>query len=480
MSPALHIGSVRTRLRSREPIAAERLSAWEVEFAAQDGEALAGRWVQPEEWLLLRRLPLHARWRVDEADAEVGHAWRDALDRAIAEALARDDGSCVRYRHRREALADMLYRSALRDSSRQWAWRRMDLIPRAELPTDEALYCALREIEQQPELAWPVLMCLLEAEQASAAFTATLRALGGSLVPQLLRLSPRSAPYLQLHATSPAHGQAPDAGAPAKPDAAWPTAALALIGWARSRPALAQRHRDALAPLLAAIAWPAPGTADPALRLWLNHAQAEIASAAAGARPTPPGFKPMPQDRSAAAIAASENGPDPAPAAAIKPLAVPAELSATETRHATRWGGALFWLTRLGEAWRELDPQPELALLLRETALALGVAADDAVLRAFCGGEVADGEAAPAVIEAARRLVASWEAWLRDVAPDLPEPRLTSVCQRSGRLVLEPGWSTLHLPLNSVDTAIRRLGLDLDPGWLPWLGCVIRICYDDA
>ena len=27
--------------------------------------------------------------------------------------------------------------------------------------------------------------------------------------------------------------------------------------------------------------------------------------------------------------------------------------------------------------------------------------------------------------------------------------------------------------------ALRRLGLDLDPGWLPWLGCIVRFAYDD-
>ena len=64
-------------------------------------------------------------------------------------------------------------------------------------------------------------------------------------------------------------------------------------------------------------------------------------------------------------------------------------------------------------------------------------------------------------------------------APDLPVPRLDAVCQRSGRLRFEPGWVELHLPLDGVHTAIRRLGLDLDPGWLPWLGCVVRICYDE-
>ena len=62
--------------------------------------------------------------------------------------------------------------------------------------------------------------------------------------------------------------------------------------------------------------------------------------------------------------------------------------------------------------------------------------------------------------------------------PELAPPRLQSVCRRRGRIRFEPGWIELLLPLEAVDTSIRRLGLDLDPGWLPWLACVLRIRYE--
>jgi len=32
--------------------------------------------------------------------------------------------------------------------------------------------------------------------------------------------------------------------------------------------------------------------------------------------------------------------------------------------------------------------------------------------------------------------------------------------------------------LNDVDTQIRRAGLDLDPGFVPWLGKVVKIRYE--
>jgi hypothetical protein len=40
-----------------------------------------------------------------------------------------------------------------------------------------------------------------------------------------------------------------------------------------------------------------------------------------------------------------------------------------------------------------------------------------------------------------------------------------------------PGWLEVRLPLATVDLTIRRAGLDIDPGWLPWLGAVVRYVY---
>ena len=35
----------------------------------------------------------------------------------------------------------------------------------------------------------------------------------------------------------------------------------------------------------------------------------------------------------------------------------------------------------------------------------------------------------------------------------------------------------VSLPLDEADIRIRRIGLDLDPGWLPWFGRVVRFHY---
>jgi hypothetical protein len=52
------------------------------------------------------------------------------------------------------------------------------------------------------------------------------------------------------------------------------------------------------------------------------------------------------------------------------------------------------------------------------------------------------------------------------------------VCARDGEVRADPGWIELRLALDAVDLDVRRAGLDLDPGFIPWLGTVIRFVYD--
>lgn len=51
------------------------------------------------------------------------------------------------------------------------------------------------------------------------------------------------------------------------------------------------------------------------------------------------------------------------------------------------------------------------------------------------------------------------------------------VCRRPADIIADPGWLETHFALDGVSTEIRAAGLDLDPGWVPWLGLVIRFVY---
>jgi hypothetical protein len=148
----------------------------------------------------------------------------------------------------------------------------------------------------------------------------------------------------------------------------------------------------------------------------------------------------------------------------------------------TSCGGALFWLaqlTRQGFLQAGDGPAAPLAVRLWALVRALGVPDEDPASTAFCGGAHPQTVPAPADADEARAWAQRFEDWLGHAAPELPVPRLAAVCQRRGRLRIEPGWITLALPLHSVDTPVRRLGLDLTPGWLPWLGAALVIRYED-
>lgn len=56
---------------------------------------------------------------------------------------------------------------------------------------------------------------------------------------------------------------------------------------------------------------------------------------------------------------------------------------------------------------------------------------------------------------------------------------LASLVRRPGRIGLTPTHLDMHFALAAADLRVRRIGLDIDPGWLPWFGRVVGFHYDD-
>ena len=54
---------------------------------------------------------------------------------------------------------------------------------------------------------------------------------------------------------------------------------------------------------------------------------------------------------------------------------------------------------------------------------------------------------------------------------------LASLVARPGRLALTGTHADLFFGLAQTDLRVRRLGLDIDPGWLPWFGRVVAFHY---
>ena len=95
--------------------------------------------------------------------------------------------------------------------------------------------------------------------------------------------------------------------------------------------------------------------------------------------------------------------------------------------------------------------------------------------------------AAPAAAAEERELAEIAVDWVRVTARLLepgrepPGPRAAELVgrmvRRSGSVLAWPGWIEVRLPADQVDLQVRRAGLDLDPGWVPWLGAVVRYRY---
>jgi hypothetical protein len=59
-----------------------------------------------------------------------------------------------------------------------------------------------------------------------------------------------------------------------------------------------------------------------------------------------------------------------------------------------------------------------------------------------------------------------------------PEKLLQFVCRRQAQVVADPGWLEIRFSLEDVSVEIRRSGLDIDPGYLAWLGVVVKFVYE--
>lgn len=514
----LHIARLHGHLHSAHPLSEQDLRRWR-ETVPEAGMPDLGLDVSdPEEWLLIRHLDVAMHWRPDGPRAEAGQDWTQALQHAVRELMTHPEHpDLVRYRGRRQGLSDLIYRSALGETHRQWAWRRMGWLDGTEMSPQRALAQGLAHLRAQPGWVWPLLRQWVAAESSTGALTALLRAVPPSEWQGWLGTCVASRGYAVLQwRGGPAHQragwQAPVADsdhghALAAPQdrPVWPalnTDAQVLSGWLAARPWLATSHGEVLAVLMAAVAWPDQGSGIGLLRQRLDAAWRVVWGTSVASPPA------LWRDRDAGDGSAAPSASTPSPSQAASRLddaptdvvrvngnqldALDAELPPapalpdSELWQPTQWAGALFWLRALeapGLLEELMGPTRGQGADARGHALAalataLGVPPQDAALRAFVGGVLPQGQPQPGMAQAAQSQAARWAAWLDEVAPELAEPRLRTVCQRPGRLRFEPGWIELHLSLDQVDTRIRRLGLDLDAGYLPWLGCVLRIRYE--
>lgn len=86
----------------------------------------------------------------------------------------------------------------------------------------------------------------------------------------------------------------------------------------------------------------------------------------------------------------------------------------------------------------------------------------------------------PTLSPSARALTATWLRAIRGHARHHVRKTLATVVHRRGAIVATRTHVDVLMRHSQVDMAIRRAGLDIDPGWLPWLGRVVQFHYLDA
>lgn len=473
MTQTLHLGRMRVRYRvpRDEPSLRRRLDGL-LRGVLDDGlePALARSRVQVDEEICIRSVHASVRIRPDAGDAAAVAAWSAAIADAVGAALAARGDDVVRYRTRRAALVDLALGVAAGDRRRSWAWRQLGLWHVADTADDgEAAGELVAACSREPEAIVPVL-----------AEVARRHGLGRLLA----SMRPDGWTTLASLAFEASGGRAPTVPAVVNRSVAHRTATRAdriLSASALGRAALSAPARLALPDealiALAALAWL---EAEPlaAAASSPSEARALVAAAAAAIAETPPTAlrEDMPgTDQPETSAAADEPAPDPERhwttthagllflLAALDELELPGEMTAREplARRPLTWS-----LHRLGLEIVPADPNDP-------GVLAFAGLPPDARPPEGCPPAPVElkalGAIAGRLVERVRERLDWW------TTP--PDELLDVVCRRRGEIVFDPGWIEARLPAEEISVDLRRAGLDLDPGWLPWLGAVVRFTY---
>lgn len=536
MSPSVHVGRLRQRLRAPARLADDAARVGRtLEEAARSllPVALARAGVGTTEHVCVRRLHTIMRLPVDRPELSLAIGWAEAVRVELERLLREGSSEIVRYRTRRRALVDLVVRTIDGDRRRAWAWRQLGLVRFSgpTWPIDQVPPQLLAAIEAEPAAIVPLLVelgrrgrlgrlfAVLPAASPVSLASAALGAHGATRTEVMYLLAapsptPRGASGKRGRLTARLGPfEAALAGlARARGDVA---RALAVLGVLAEEPAALQRGPEGflvrvgvlerrLSPEPRDEEWAGPRATASVVAPSVRIAEARDAPApsAAGrseeregrsasrrpddAREGRPIDAPQPSARAPGRDVLRPGAPASAPDADVAEehddVSVP-----------TRWGGLLYFVhlvARLELPERILDApalagRPLVASLHRLAEHLLPIAEDDAARLAFVG--LAPDDAPPSTWSAA--FTAEEDDVLRALAAELTRElarllqrddgraALIEAAHRAARIVWDPGWIEVHIAIDDVSTELRRIGLDLDPGWVSWLGVVLRFVY---
>ncbi|MGR3781669.1 MAG: hypothetical protein ACU0DT_10460 [Albimonas sp.] len=451
--------------------------------------------------LLLRRLDLgRAAPRGpggDPARAALARRAGEALRRAALGAVhggAPHAGAAgaVWFRDLAEARRLLLLRRARGAPVDAWFWRlAVPGAPRGVDPARAAALALRREAQASGE-AEQELARLLHAAAGQGLAPALVRLMTGgeSALAPFSRLAPADGAAAEAPAAQPDLAEAQAEAARllrAAPEAVGAPLRRLLRGEAGSPPpplwlrraallavapglAAAPRRLEALAEALAQPPSPAPPAARP-LAARAREAREPLREPKAEAPEDPSGAAPVPaHDAPSASAEASPEAGSSGDAPESAPL--------PEGEIHSPCAGLLLVVTPLRKAgfseW--LAERPALAAAGFGPAFLLHLAQ---VQARGAADPLLDCLAAPGLAPAEPGAARAWrrglDGWLRRRAGR----RLQDLAGRGGWLIWSQGRIEARYPAAAADLALRRRGLDADPGWVPWLGRSLRYRFDD-
>lgn len=118
--------------------------------------------------------------------------------------------------------------------------------------------------------------------------------------------------------------------------------------------------------------------------------------------------------------------------------------------------------------------------LLRSLAERLSIPPDDPVSMWLLDDEAGGSESAErqTVSSEVEAIVGQWRISMRRWCRLQAHLGLVNLVRRPGWVSCTRSHVEVWMPLSDIDLRIRRAGLDIDPGWVSWLGQVIRFHYD--
>lgn len=463
--PDIRIRKFETHYRLPQLVLRERRRLEQVRAAVLDEAlelALERAGVPEDGELCIRKIYAPIRLRVTNSDAELALQWSLSLAAEIARAMR--DGratNAVFYRARREALLELTINAARGDFRRAWAWRQLGLWQASESPdASEAVAAIVRALATEAPMILPALhalldagLCLRVAERMTAEQWETLA--------RAALIAIDVAPRLEDSTPTPRVVR----------DAMRILQSSRLLTALLAAQTLSAVNDDAGARAVATIAILA---VEPAL-LRTNTAHALLEFVANALRTTRVETRNDVLDAPEPAVQSEDDAP----------------LDLRQCAE-TRFGGLLYLLgviedLQLPDEMLEHFGARGLRWTLHQLALTLlPMQTDDPAALAFAGlrpeAIPPDYEQEPCTKNEAQllqslstRLLTRLRAWLDWQTNDAS--LLAFVCERRAEIIADPGWIEVRFSLDKLATEIRRAGLDLDPGYVNWLGVVVKFVY---